>query len=65
MSQYIGARDRIDQLLVQKYADMRTNNLDHTSEMSVDKFWKLMGLVSQYEKAIVEIKKPKQQNIRK
>ncbi|OGH99225.1 MAG: hypothetical protein A2287_09020 [Candidatus Melainabacteria bacterium RIFOXYA12_FULL_32_12] len=60
MSPYIGARDRIDQLLVQKYADMKTNNLDNHMEMSVDRFWKLMGIVAQYEKAIVEMKKPKQ-----
>ena len=59
MSQYIGARDRIDQLLVQKYSNLKANNTDDSSVISVDRFWRLMGLVAQYEKAVLEVKKVK------
>ena len=56
----IGAKDRIDQLLVQKYMNLKVNNTDTTtSSMPVEKFWQLMGYVARYEKAIIEAQQAK------
>jgi hypothetical protein len=60
MSHYIGAKDRIDRLLVQKYADLKTNNIENSMNIPVDHFWKVMNLVAQYERTIMEVKNIKQ-----
>ena len=53
--QLIGARDRIDQLLVQKYADTRVNNTN-TPNIPVERIWQLMTNIARYEQAIRDVK---------
>jgi hypothetical protein len=66
MSQYIGAKDRIDKLLVNKYANLQVNNFNSLPEMPTDKFWAFMDMIARYEKAIhVDIKKINEANRKK
>lgn len=47
----------IDIRLAQMYSDKVTVNLDRTSSMSVDDFWKSMQLIAVNNKSFVNFKK--------
>lgn len=55
MAHLIGAKDRIDRLLVQKYSDVMMNNLN-TPTIPEALYWRLTTDIAKYEHAIRQAK---------
>lgn len=55
---YIGAKDRIDNLLIKKYANTITNNLKDVVALPADQVLQFMNHVARYDQAIRQMSSP-------
>jgi len=58
---HIGAKDKIDRALVNRYANIQTIIIDPYKTVATDKMWQIMSQVSNYNKVMMEVKSIKKQ----
>jgi hypothetical protein len=52
-------KDRIDRLLIQKYANLKTSNVEENKAIPAEKVLDAMQLMAQYQRTLIEAKEVK------